>query len=255
MSSTSNIIKYILILFAAFQVLFAGAGEQEWHIENPISYQTSDIDLLLDRKVFSLGYSNYYRQAMWVCYILSANNLKTEQIKRSDLFRPDPAVKNRPVKPSDYKKTGYDKGHLAPAADMTYSMETMTNSFFMSNISPQIPGCNRGIWKRLERQVRMWAIKEQKLCVVTGPIFQSETKTLGKTDLPIPTAFYKVILDMTPPMKMIAFIVPNETTKRRLHRFVVTVDEVENATGYDFFSGLPDEIENQLESSVNFVEW
>ena len=125
----------------------------------------------------------------------------------------------------------------------------------MSNISPQIPGCNRGIWKRLEKQVRMWAIKEQKLCVITGPIFQPRAQTLGKTDIPIPAAFYKVILDMTPPMKMIGFIVPNETTKRRLHSFVVTVDEVEKITGYDFFRELPDEIENKLESNCNFMDW
>ncbi len=154
-----------------------------------------------------------------------------------------------------YTKTGYDRGHLASAADMAYSVETMTNSFFMSNISPQIPGCNRGIWKRLEKQVRMWAIKEQKLCVITGPIFQPRAQTLGKTDIPIPAAFYKVILDMTPPMKMIGFIVPNETTKRRLHSFVVTVDEVEKITGYDFFRELPDEIENKLESNCNFMDW
>ena len=212
-------------------------------------------DIILSRCGFSLGYSNSQRQALWVCYILSADKLVKEQTKRSNTFRIDPAVKYQPVKPSDYTKTGYDRGHLASAADMAYSVETMTNSFFMSNISPQIPGCNRGIWKRLEKQVRMWAIKEQKLCVITGPIFQPRAQTLGKTDIPIPAAFYKVILDMTPPMKMIGFIVPNETTKRRLHSFVVTVDEVEKITGYDFFRELPDEIENKLESNCNFMDW
>ena len=111
-------------------------------------------DLLLQKTGFTLGYSLRYRQAVWVAYTLTAENLQAKQVRRRDKFRADPEVKKYPVQPKDYARSGYDKGHLAPAADMTYSLPSMENSFLMTNISPQIPGCNRGIWKRVENQVR-----------------------------------------------------------------------------------------------------
>ncbi len=212
-------------------------------------------DLILNRTGFSFGYSRKYRQAIWVSYILNAGQISGKQVRRSNIFQPDPAIKYNPVQPQDYAKTGYDRGHLAPAADMTYSMETMRHSFFMTNISPQLPGCNRGIWKRVENQIRRWAVKEESLYVITGPLFNSDSKMLGHTEIPIPYAFYKIVLDRTPPMKMIAFIVPNQTTKRRIHSFVTTVDAVEALTGYDFFSNLPDEQESKLEAAADFNKW
>lgn len=210
-------------------------------------------DLLISRKGFSLGYSYKYRQSVWISYILTEENLQKPKVKRRASFRIDPAIKYLPVRPRDYRKSGYDKGHLAPAADMTYSVQSMKNSFFMSNISPQIPGCNRGIWKRVEKQVRKWALQEKKLCIVTGPIFQNTYKNLR--GIPIPTAFYKVILDLTPPMKMIAFIVPNAPSRRRINYFVTSVDKVEALTGYDFFSPLEDALENELEKECNIGKW
>ena len=90
----------------------------------------------------------------------------------------------------------------------------------------------------MEKQVRNWALKEEKLYVITGPIFSENPFVMGKTEIPVPEAFYKVVLDLTPPMKMIGFIVPNKITKRRIGSFAVSVDEVERLTGYDFFSEL-----------------
>ena len=152
-------------------------------------------------------------------------------------------------------RSGFDKGHLAPAADMTYSFGSMSDSFFMTNISPQIPGCNRGIWKRLENQVRRWAIKEKKLYIITGPIFSEKPAVMKTAAIPVPVAFYKVILDLMPPMKMIGFIVPNQTSKRRIASFAVSVNEVERITGYDFFSQLDDELENSLEANIDIFTW
>ena len=164
-------------------------------------------------------------------------------------------MKKHPVHPKDYTRSGFDKGHLAPAADMTYSFGSMSDSFFMTNISPQIPGCNRGIWKRLENQVRRWAVKEGKIYIITGPIFSKKPAVIKTAAIPVPVAFYKVILDLTPPMKMIGFIVPNQTSKRRISSFSVSVDEVERITGYDFFSELDDELENRLEKENDLQNW
>lgn len=222
------------------EILFGIPGEQ---------------DQIISRKGFSVGYSFKYRQAVWTSYILTEENLQKKQVKRGASFRVDPAVKYAPVRPKDYAGTGYDKGHLAPAADMTWSVQSMENSFFMSNISPQIPGCNRGIWKRVEKQVRSWALREKKLCVITGPVFLDTEKRLGKSSIPVPTAFYKVVLDLTPPMKMIAFLIPNEPSKKRIYFFMVPVDKVEEVTGYDFFSALDDELENALEKECDADKW
>ena len=222
-------------------------------------YDDSDIpvetDLYLQKQGFSLGYSYKYRQALWVAYTLTTEHLQSEQVRRKDIFKADPAVKKRPVRPADYTRTGYDKGHLAPAADMTYSMPSMENSFLMSNISPQVPGFNRGIWKRLETQVRRWAVKEEKIYILTGPVFIHPLRRMGRARLPVPVAFYKIIFDLTPPQKMIGFVIPNQSSKRRLASFAVSVDEIERITGYDFFSGLDDELENRLEAENNFQAW
>lgn len=212
-------------------------------------------DLYLHKTGFSIGYSNKKRQAVWVAYLLSADNLQAKQFVRKDRFKVDPAIKLFPVYPKDYSKSGFDKGHLAPAADMTYSLESMNNSFLMTNISPQIPGCNRGIWKRLESKVRSWAKKEKLLYVITGPVFSDAPSMLGKTGIPVPVAFYKVVFDLTPPHKMTAFIIPNHTTKRQLESFAVSVDTVELLTGLDFFSELDDQLENKLEQENNLKSW
>lgn len=99
--------------------------------------------------------------------------------------------------------------------------------------------------------MRNWALKEEKLYVITGPIFSENPFVMGKTEISVPEAFYKVVLDLTPPMKMICFIVPNKITKRRIGSFAVSVDEVERLTGYDFFSELEDELENRLEKTTD----
>ena len=241
--------KGIFVLFVLFLVCLQLSASLD-NAEAP-----QETDLHIKRKNLFVGYSNAYRQAIWVAYTLDADNLLTRQVRRNDKFMADPAVKYRPVKPKDYSRSGYDKGHLAPAADMTYSVSSMENSFLMTNISPQIPGCNRGIWKRLEMQVRRWAIKEEKLYIITGPVFSEKPSVMGKAAIPVPTAFYKVILDLTPPMKMIGFIVPNQTSKRRISSFAVSVDKVERITGYDFFSELDDEAEKQLEKKFDTSLW
>ena len=238
--------KYFIFFCIPLYLLAA----EEWLYENPC-----ETDLLLRKAGFTLGYSSQYRQAVWVAYTLTAENLQAKQVRRRDKFRADPEVKKHPVQPKDYARSGFDKGHLAPAADMTYSFGSMNDSFFMTNISPQIPGCNRGIWKRLENQVRHWAIKEGKIYIITGPIFSEKPAVMKTAAIPVPVAFYKVILDLTSPMKMIGFIVPNQTSKRRVDSFAVSIDKVEQATGYDFFRELDDELENSLEKTCDINIW
>lgn len=130
-------------------------------------------------------------------------------------------------------------------------------SFFMSNMSPQKPAFNRGIWSTLEQWVRDTAVLETNIVIVTGPIVCSNdlANTIGRSKVVVPSAYYKVIYDETPPVKMIAFLLPNEGSSLAISNFVVTVDSVENATGLDFFPLLPDRTENALEASVSIQSW
>ena len=101
-----------------------------------------------------------HEQPAWVIYRLTKQQALTKAAKRDDNFKEDPSVPTGSATLADYRRSGYDRGHLAPAADMAYSRQTMEDSFFMSNMSPQRPAFNRGIWKDLEAQVRDFAISE-----------------------------------------------------------------------------------------------
>ena len=255
---------FALLLSFVFSLAAAEPAERKEELLQPENLPfgvPKETDRILHREGFSLGYSHKYRQALWVGYVLKKEHLTGKRFRRPAAFRSDPAITRDPVQPGEYTGTKFDRGHLAPAGDMSYSHPAILNSFFMSNISPQTPGCNRGIWKRLETQIRKWAVSEECLCVITGPLFPQEEDAEGKDEeegsisLPVPYAFYKVVLDMTPPMKMIAFIVPNRAGRERLQRFVVTVDDVEKLTGCDFFSELDDALEDKLERHSDFSQW
>lgn len=142
---------------------------------------------------------------------------------------------------------------------MSFSIKTMDESFYMSNMSPQLGEFNRGIWKDLEAQVRSFAITERDVYIVTGPILPktktSETITIGPSRVTVPDAYYKVVWDRTPPEKMIGFILPNAGSSKSLQSFAVTVDEVERKTGLDFFSELPKEQQEALESMITINAW
>jgi endonuclease G, mitochondrial len=158
----------------------------------------------------------------------------------------------------DYYKSGFDRGHLCPAGAMKISQEAMFETFYMSNMSPQKPSFNRGIWKRLEAKVRKWAVKNGKIFVVTGPVFygNNEHVEIGNNGVDIPDAFFKVILDFREPeIKAIAFILPNQKSKKTISTYAVTVNRVEDITGIDFFPELPDYIENELEKQCNYNKW
>lgn len=213
-------------------------------------------DTVIDRPGYALGYIEYHEQPAWVIYKLTKSEATTKAAKRTNRFVEDPKIPTGSATAADYRKSGYDRGHLAPAADMAFSARTMADSFFYSNMSPQRPQFNRGIWKDLEEQVRLFAIAEEEIYVVTGPILPKEkTVTIGPNQVTVPTHYYKVVYDLTPPQKMIGFIIPNDGSKRSLQDFAVTVDAVEAATGLDFFSLVPQPKQEQLESTISVKDW
>ena len=193
---------------------------------------------------------------LWVSYQLYADSLKLPKFDRKDNFRKDPRVRTESAALSDYRGSGFDRGHLAPAADFSYSEFALSQSFFMSNMSPQTPGFNRGIWKKLEEQVRDWTMKFKHLYVVTGPILDKGLPTIGTNEVAVPKEYYKIVLDIDKPgIKAIAFLLKNQKSNEPLQSFVVSIDEIEKMTGLDFFPSISDELENILESSKSTLGW
>ena len=209
-SQAKPIFRLLLTLCFIFSC-FCFAGEQEPQYDNLSFGVPGKADTIIERPGYALGYIEYHEQSAWVIYIMTKAEATTKAAKRTNKFCSDPEIPTGSATPGDYRRSGYDRGHLAPAADMAFSGRTMADSFFMSNMSPQKPAFNRGIWKELEALVRYFAITERKIVVVTGPILPKEkTVTIGANRVTVPTHYYKVIFDLTPPQKMIGFILPNE---------------------------------------------
>ena len=217
--------------------------------------KTNPLDQIISHKGYTLSYNTTYHIADWVAYELTAEET-VPVVERNNHFVPDPLLTSCSISNDDYKNSGYDKGHLAPSADMCYSQQTMAESFYLSNMSPQVPSFNRGIWKKLEEKVRQWANDDKVVLVVTGAILTKGLPTIGTNSITIPAYFYKVILDYTEPeIKGIGFIIPNQASQEPLQHFVVTIDSVEKVTGIDFFYQLPKDHQRIIESSVDLSEW
>ncbi len=207
---------------------------------------------------YTLAYNEQNEEADWVAYELTKAEVQAQR-KRIDSFKPDPYVSTGSATLADYKSSGYDRGHLAPFADMKWSEQAMKESFYMSNMTPQKPEFNQGIWEELESCVRNWAISDQQVYVVTGPVFNNPPagrNYIGMDKVAIPDAFFKIILDFKQPgFKVISFLIPNERSMNSYWDYTVSIDTIEKKTGLDFFSKLPESIEIEIERENNVSGW
>ncbi len=225
--------------------------------ENTNSYflPTSTTGQIVHHQNYSLSYSEPYEQAEWVAYELKASHLGSANYKRP-YFEIDKAVKTGAANWRNYKKSGYDRGHLCPAGDRKFTKEAHDETFLTSNISPQEHKFNAGLWNRLEQKVRYWARKNDGVFVITGGVLTKGLETIGDEDVAVPNQFYKVILDNTNgEIKVLAFLMNHQDSDLPLYKFVVSVDEVETLTGIDFFPQLEDSLEDKLEASSSYKSW
>ena len=210
---------------------------------------------LVKHKYYILSYNEEAEQANWVAYDLKKEFLENNQYKRP-YFISDPLVKTNSADWRNYKNSGYDKGHLCPAADMAFGLEAYNDTFYTSNVSPQIHEFNSGIWNYLEQKVRFWAHKYNGVFVVTGGVLNNKKRTIGTEKVLVPDYFYKIILDYDQNMlKVIAFLIPNKKTNKSFSDYVVTVDQIEKQTGIDFFPILEDSMEENIESKIQTKYW
>jgi len=219
---------------------------------------TSTTGQIIKHQYYTMSYSEEHEQPEWVAYEITRDQFQGKWVKRKDNFRSDPKVKSKSASKRDYRGSGYDRGHLVPAADMAFNEQAMSETFFMSNMSPQKRNFNGGIWRELEETIRDWAKKYKHLYVVTGPILtQQKLDKVGHNEVTVPSSYFKVLLDVTgPELKGIGFILENEVSDEPLATYATTIDEVESLTGIDFFPELlSEEKEANLEGKVEVDRW
>jgi endonuclease G len=217
--------------------------------------RTVDEGQIIEHKAYSLMYNEKNEQPEWVIYYLTKKNVESKKkYKRSETFYEDKAVTTGSALPKDYKKSGYDKGHLCPAADMNWDKQAMLETFYMSNMSPQLPGFNRGIWKELEEQTREWAVENDSLIIITGPVLEKNLKQIGQNEVSVPKYYYKIITDISyPEYKSIAFVLKNEASDKDIFTYAVSIDSVESLTKIDFFPN--NKAFEKMEHTIDVTLW
>ncbi|WP_310992471.1 DNA/RNA non-specific endonuclease [Aequorivita marina] len=210
---------------------------------------------IVNHNYYTLSYSEAHEQAEWVAYELSKSDLSRNDFDRP-YFEIDNTVKTTSADWRNYKKSGYDRGHLVPAGDRKMSFEAYNETFLTSNISPQDHDFNAGIWNRLEQKVRYWADRYNGVYVVTGGVLAGNMKTIGYENVSVPNQFYKIVVDVTDGnYKAIAFLIPNKPSDKSFYEYAVSIDKIETKTGIDFFPELPDSIEDKMERTIDLKAW
>jgi len=212
---------------------------------------------LLCRTGFALAHDETKKAPLWVAQRMTPERL-VNRVSRRDRFAPDPELpKGKRAELDDYRNSGYDRGHMAPAADMRWSAQAMEESFYLSNMAPQVgPGMNRGIWSDIESTIRKWVASRGELFIYTGPIYDTLTPSrIGPNQVAVPTHFYKVVFD---PVRVdtIAFVVPNAPQpNRRIEEFITSVRDIETRTGLNFLSNINPAVQRLIEEAVAAGLW
>ncbi|MEL7251739.1 MAG: DNA/RNA non-specific endonuclease [Bacteroidota bacterium] len=222
----------------------------------------------IEHSAMILEYDEAHEQARWVAHIITPDVI-TGTVFRSNDFREDPKIDSgsaveadyflkylQPDSTYEYDGYGYDRGHLAPSADFRWSAKALSESYFYSNMSPQRPEFNREGWAELEGSIRGYVFDhpETQLYVVTGPVLDADLPKVERSvnGLSLPRRYFKVILDLNA-QRAIGFVIPNYGLENPLYTYAVSVDEVEDITGLDFFPNLPNaEI---IETTAQVRDW
>ena len=210
---------------------------------------------------FSLSYVEQFELPEWVSYELTVDMMNKPKYNRDQDFNPDPAIRTGSGHYRDYKGSGYRRGHLVPSGDMAWNKEAMDATFLLSNVAPMRQEFNDGIWLELENNVRDWSRKYGDINVVTGPLFNGTTTTIGENQILVPRYFYKAVFTIQDSVPMaVAFLFDQEQqTFSVLGDYVVSIDSLEKLSGIDLFEGRygnwDEEIKLEKRSDIPAGEW
>jgi endonuclease G len=234
------------------------------------------------REGYTVGYDPKLKIPAWVQYRLTRVRSEDNSFDRSDDFDEDGAIPPQArATLEDYAGFGgvYVRGHMAPAEDMRWSESAEQESNLLTNIAPQIgANYNGSIWKTIENRVRGWMLDREDLTVICGPIFESRShvqpierqpetdrqmlyNVIGENDVAVPTAFFKIVVDMRDLQNpnVLAFLVPHiviETdAEKQVDTYLASVDSIEELSGLDFLSNLPETVQDALESVTATSSW
>lgn len=213
-------------------------------------------DNVVYHKGYTLCYNSDTHTSDWVAYELTAEETQALWPRTND-FRYDPDVLDVQAEHSDYRGTGWHRGHLAPAGDMKWDSVAMSESFYYTNISPQSHALNQGCWQTLENKVRKWAVQYERVYVCCGPIYTTNRYgTLGSTSVKIPDYYFKALLiPVVGHYSAIAFIMENGEESQDLSQCACTVDALECILHRDLFCLLKDSLERKVESTIHWEDW
>jgi endonuclease G len=212
-------------------------------------------DQIVNKGYYMLSYSNIHEQPEWAYYKLERSML-SGKTRRMHYFRKDSEVEEKTPSMKDYSNSGYDRGHLVPAADMKMSYDSMKSTFVMSNVVPQKPEFNRNTWRFLETQVREFAYAKGSIYVITGPVLKKGLKRFSSEQISVPDSFYKILYKIyAGKIETISYLLPHDARGSNVKQYITTIDEIEYQTGIDFFRALPDWLEKRVESSISNGRW
>lgn len=228
--------------------------KQENRIQIPVSNPNCS-EQVIEHFAYTVSYNPDWRIPNWVAYELTYDHVKGP-VRRTNDFREDSLIMGIRPTLADYNGSGYARGHMAPAGDMKWDKQAMSESFLLSNICPQESRLNDGKWNNLENSIRKLAAKDSAIYIVCGPIVTSTYYTIGEHHLVVPDAFFKVLCKKrNGNYQAIGFIMPNQNIKGSIFDYAVPVDKVEEVTGIDFFHLIPDEIEAEMERAWRQKDW
>ena len=255
----------VLLTIATLAIVLYGYKNKQHTTATDKPSATNNIELptllapqseqVITHEGYTVSYNSQWCIPNWVAYELTAEEVDGDE-PRGDDFVPDPLAKGNTATTNDYKHSGYDRGHMAPAGDMKWSKTAMDESFYLSNICPQNKNLNKGDWKELEELARKWALEYGNIYIACGPIVADNHKTIGQNNVAVPESFFKVFLRETNNgWATIGFLFENKAGNKKLNTYIRNIDEIEELTGIDFFPLLPDNVEETIESQTNIYDW
>lgn len=212
---------------------------------------------LLIRKAYVASYNSDTRQPNWVAWKLTAEHTDGTVKRPGTAWHDDPEVPEPRARHSDYRGSGWDRGHMCPAGDNRWDSTAMYESFLLTNACPQDQSLNSGMWNQIEQSCRQWAKSYGTIYIVCGPIFtRQQHDTIGKCRIPVPEAFFKVVADLgSNPPKGIAFICRNNGGGDKKDQYTNTINEVERITGIHFFPNLDPKTASMVKDKADIGKW
>lgn len=214
---------------------------------------------IIKRYCYTVSYNPQSRQPNWVMWQLTGEHVMRRREGVWNEYREDVGLpREMRATLEDYASSGYDRGHMCPGGDCNWDDAGRDETYLLSNMCPQHPNLNRGDWKEIEIACRKWARQYGSIYVVCGPVFMKsqEHERIGRNAVPVPEAFFKVVLCAEPSTpRGIGFVCRNTEGNRKKDFYVNSIRQVERVTGYRFFPNLEDSIKSLVYDMRDISEW